>query len=377
VRGFSSNAEDRSPARAGTAIVVGASLAGLMTALSLSRAGMTVRMLERSDDNGRTGASLTAVQDMIERLTGNPPSAAHPAMPGGVQTWTAVHDRLRGAVDDDPAIVVLQHARVRHVAQDERSASAETCDGQVFYADIVIGADGHRSVVRRSVAPDRPDASFAGYLIWLGIADEACLPTPFPHSFAYHEEAGYCFLGAPLPGADGSTLPGRRRVSWAWYDGGRDALLRSTGAVVEGVVRRTLRADELSDGIFAELGSKADRLWPDPWRQAVRDCVARRSIIATPTAEYVPERLVRGRLCLVGDAAHLPTPMTAMGLRSAFDDALALYDAVAACKRTDAPLAEALATYDRARLAAVKQIVLGGQAFSRDFVRTARAWRGA
>jgi glycine/D-amino acid oxidase-like deaminating enzyme len=89
---------------AGTAIIVGASLSGLMAALSLSRIGMSVTMLERSDDNGRTGASLSAVEGMLERLTGRPPTADEPAMPGGIQTWVAVHDRLRGAVDRDPAI---------------------------------------------------------------------------------------------------------------------------------------------------------------------------------------------------------------------------------------------------------------------------------
>ncbi|MFC5478433.1 FAD-dependent monooxygenase [Massilia suwonensis] len=35
--------------------MVGASLAGLMTALALSRVGIRVTLLERSDDSGRTG----------------------------------------------------------------------------------------------------------------------------------------------------------------------------------------------------------------------------------------------------------------------------------------------------------------------------------
>ncbi len=362
---------------AGTAIIVGASLSGLMTALSLSRIGMTVTMLERSDDHGRTGASLSAVEGMLERLTGRPPTADQPAMPGGIQTWVAVHDRLRAAVDHDPAIEVVHHARVRELGQDQHQAWAEAWDGQVFAADMVIGADGYRSVVRRFVAPDRPDTSFAGYLIWLGMSDETAISPPYPSGFAYHETEGYCFLGAPLPGADGSTRSGRRRVSWAWYDGGRDALLKSTGAVVDGVVQRTLRADEIPNDIYAELGAKAERLWPDPWRETIRDCVARHSIIATPTAEYVPQRLVRGRLCLVGDAAHLPTPMTAMGLRSAFDDALALADALSLPSQGARSLPEKMASYETARLATAKQIVLAGRDFSRDFVRTARSRRAA
>jgi 2-polyprenyl-6-methoxyphenol hydroxylase-like FAD-dependent oxidoreductase len=298
-------------------------------------------------------------------------------MPGGIQTWVAVHDRLRTAVDRDSAIEIVHHARVRDVGQDQRHAWVETRDGQMFAADMVVGADGYRSVVRRFVAPDRPDASFAGYLIWLGISDEAVISPPYPGTFAYHEAEGYCFLGAPLPGVDGSTRPGGRRVSWAWYDGGRDALLKSTGAVVDGVVQRTIRADEIPNDIYAELAAKAEWLWPNPWREAIRDCAARHSIIATPTAEYVPERLVRGRLCLVGDAAHLATPMTAMGLRSSFDDALALADALSLPNRAVSSLPERLTCYEMIRLATAKQIVLAGRHFSRDFVRAARSRRAA
>lgn len=147
--------------------------------------------------------------------------------------------------------------------------------------------------------------------------------------------------------------------------------------MVDGVVQRTLRADEIPNDIYAELGAKAERLWPDPWRETIRDCVARHSIIATLTAEYVPQRLVRGRLCLVGDAAHLPTPMTAMGLRSAFDDALALADALSLPSQGASSLPEKMASYETARLATAKQIVLAGRDFSRDFVRTARSRRAA
>jgi hypothetical protein len=83
--------------RQGTAVVVGASLSGLMTGLALSRAGVGVTMLERVDEFPRTGASLGWVVDegLIERITrrrrSNRDSATSgPSVPP-VQTWTAVH----------------------------------------------------------------------------------------------------------------------------------------------------------------------------------------------------------------------------------------------------------------------------------------------
>ncbi|MGW4561760.1 FAD-dependent monooxygenase, partial [Streptomyces sp. NPDC004561] len=47
--------------RRGTAIVVGASLSGLMTGLTLSRAGFHVTMLERSGPSPQSGAALGLV----------------------------------------------------------------------------------------------------------------------------------------------------------------------------------------------------------------------------------------------------------------------------------------------------------------------------
>jgi NADPH-dependent 2,4-dienoyl-CoA reductase/sulfur reductase-like enzyme len=52
------NRTGEGPERHGTAVIVGASLSGLMTGLALSRAGVDVTMLERVDEFPRTGASL-------------------------------------------------------------------------------------------------------------------------------------------------------------------------------------------------------------------------------------------------------------------------------------------------------------------------------
>ena len=57
--------------RRGTAVIVGASLAGLMAGLALSRVGVDVTMLERVDEFPRTGASLGRIPEgLLERLAG-------------------------------------------------------------------------------------------------------------------------------------------------------------------------------------------------------------------------------------------------------------------------------------------------------------------
>ena len=61
------------------------------------------------------------------------------------------------------------------VTQDERSAAAWAGD-QSFRADIVIGADGYRSVVRRAIDPEHPHARYGDFVIWRALLPEAALP---------------------------------------------------------------------------------------------------------------------------------------------------------------------------------------------------------
>jgi hypothetical protein len=78
----------------------------------------------------------------------------------------------------------------------------------------------------------------------------------------------------------------------------------------------------MPDALLDELAALARRHWPSPWREAILDGIAHRTILGTPVVEYMPDRLVRGRLCLVGDAAHVATPMTGNGFGTAASDAI-------------------------------------------------------
>lgn len=347
----------------GDVVIVGASLAGLMTALALSRHGMRITMLERSSDTERTGAALQVDEGLLGRLTGRRADPAR-SLASGVQTWQAVHAGLRAAAKDEPDISVHQNSAVTEVGQDAGGAWAVTADGRIFRGGIVIGADGYQSVVRRSVCPEKPDAVFAGYLAWVGIADEAAVAARFPRDLAFLESGPYHMLGFPLPGRDGSRAPGRRQIGWGWYDAGRNALLWESGAVIGSVVRHSLRPGDIPDVVFEDLAAQTRRHWPSPWRDAILDCIRRRAVIGTPVSEYVPDRLASGRLCLVGDAAHVPTPMTGNGFSASAQDAISLAHALGQGMH-DAE--GALRRYENARLDAVRSLVQSGQRFSRGF----------
>ncbi len=351
-----------------SAVIVGASLSGLMAALTLSRAGVDVTMLERSNDTGRTGAAIHVGEGLLERITGQGDLQAPRPLAPGVQTWFAVHGALRMAVEADPGIQLHPHTTVRSVDQDASSAWAVTADRGIVRGDIVIGADGHRSVVRRHVAPERPNAAFAGYVIWIGIADEYAIEAHhrWPRDVEFLGGRDDHLLGYPLPGTDGSKAQGSRRLGWAWYDASRNGLLRKTGSVVDSVVRHSLMPADIPEATFQELAREARQKFPAPWRDAIIDCIDRRAVIGTPIAEYVPDRLVKGRVALVGDAAHVPTPMTGSGFSASLHDAEALAAAVGA--DPDGSVAvEALLTYEHDRLLSARNLVLSGQDFSRSF----------
>ncbi|MFE1836422.1 FAD-dependent monooxygenase [Streptomyces sviceus] len=155
-------------------------------------------------------------------------------------------------------------------------------------------------------------------------------------------------------------------MGFAWYDAGRNDLLREKGCVVGDIVRHTLAAADVPDVTLRELASEADDLWPQPWHDVIADCIRQRGVIGTPIAEYVPDRLVNGRLALDGDAAHVPTPMTGSGFSMAAADAEAVAEAVAA-GLDEQDMALALEWYERTRLSSVRRSVQTGQQFSRAF----------
>ena len=89
---------------------------------------------------------------------------------------------------------------------------------------------------------------------------------------------------------------------------------------------------------------------------AILHSIETRNLTGTPIAEYVPDKLVKGRIALVGDAAHVPTPLTASGFNASLQDAAALADSVAKGIQGTAA-AEVLLEFESQRLKIARQVV--------------------
>lgn len=337
-------------------VVVGGSLAGLTLALASATRGVPVQVVERATERTQGGDSLSVDLAAIANTTGHDPRAFPklPVVPAyrdrHLTTWPALYGWLRDRVNETPGIVLQEGKSVAYVRRLDNQAELSFEDGTQLMADAVIGADGYHSVVRRAMAPETPFARYAGYLVWRGLVDEQTLtkPVPWPSNGGLWIEfvQGYRLVAAVLPGRDGSTEVGKRQITFAWFDAHRGELLRSMNRLrANGDLVGTLGRSSIDTDLRDELVAKIPELWPEMWAEAVTVGVkSKDSLSGAPIAEYLPGRLADGPLALVGDAAHVVSPMTGSGFATGVDDAAVLARLLAQ-RSANEPVAAALQHY--------------------------------
>jgi 2-polyprenyl-6-methoxyphenol hydroxylase-like FAD-dependent oxidoreductase len=353
------------------ALVVGGSLSGLCAGLALARVGWTVTIVERAAGEPPGGAGLGLDRRLVARVTGVDAESI-PVVRGNRDSaaWGLVREFLLDAAQSTPGVSFVEATTVRGVrgpAEPDR-VSVDSTAG-VLTADVVIGADGVYSVTRGFVAPDRPAARYAGYMLWRGLVPEAEVPGGLDgrgSSLEVHGAPGAQLVVYGVPGADGRTDRGHRRVSYAWYDASRTDLLRETGCVQEDRVLASLSKDQLSAELTDGLAHLAARYWPSPWNRCIGWGVTHGQVFGTPVAEYLPSRLTRDRVVLVGDAAHVATPMTGAGFQNALLDVAALAEGLDG--KSGAEVDGALQDYEHDRLPLVRDLVSSGMAWGRSYL---------
>jgi len=172
-----------------------------------------------------------------------------------------------------------------------------------------------------------------------------------------------------VPGRDGDTRPGRRRASFTWFDPNRSDLLHQSGNLDNDVVTGSFTGRDVPSGIVTELRNFTSR-WPVPWRAAMERSLAGREFIGTPVAEYLPTHLVRGRAVIIGDAAHVVSPVTGAGFHNALLDVQALTAALRGAPPR--PVHQALKAYQRIRLTPARTLVTQSRRWSSWYLSSAQ-----
>jgi 2-polyprenyl-6-methoxyphenol hydroxylase-like FAD-dependent oxidoreductase len=350
-----------------TAIVIGGSIAGLISALLLRRDGWTVDVFERVESElaGR-GAGIVTHPDLFAVLR-----AAGIAIPADIgvavesrrvfgidgtciaerphpqilTSWDRLYQELRQRIPDAR---YHKGRNLERVEQDNKKVTAHFADSHTASANLLVGADGLRSAARGQYFPQAQPA-YVGYIAWRGLVDEAVIPAGviddlFGH-FAFALPDGEQMLGYPVAGPDNANRPGERRYNWVWYRPAdrhdlADLLRDETGTVHDvSIPPPLIRADvvkamrEAAERVLAPQFATLVRLTTQPFFQPIYD-------LETP-------RMAIGRVALIGDAAFVARPHVGAGVTKAGLDASAL---AAALSHHDGDVEAALRAFERERL---------------------------
>lgn len=357
--------------------IVGGSLAGLFAAILLEADGHDVRIYERSASGlaGR-GAGLVGQQDLFRLLRRI--GCEHLARVG-VVAFERIYFERDGSIaasnkspqtqiswDHLFSSVAARLAPERYilgrpvtaVSEHDDHALLHFADGSEEAADLVIGADGLGSVVRGAVNAEVANG-FAGYAAWRGLIPETALPRAaqiLVDRFAFYLAPGIHVLGYLVPGASGEIEPGSRRYNWVWYRPAAEADLPALFAGRDGHSGAfSLARGAMTEARRDRLHADAAALLPPPFAAAIE---AEQTPSIQGIFDYEAQRMASRRVALVGDAAFVVRPHTAMGVAKAAGDVLALQRHL----QHAANLGAALAAYEGERLPVGREIAAYGRA---------------
>ena len=227
----------------------------------------------------------------------------------GVGPCVAIHrPRAQQALLDWCPVTVRPGVGLRSLRHQAEHVRVELSDGSAEEYDLVVGADGAHSTVRGTLWPDAA-ARYGGESWWRGVV--ACPAGLDDWSACFCQEG--TFLGMPIGGG----------LAY-WAAGGYSA-----GPFDDPVQGRAARVRERF-GDVTGIHSKILGQVEDDSR-----------VQFSPAEEVWVEEPARGRVILLGDAAHATAPSMAQGASMAAEDALVLTQELAA----GPDLGQALARY--------------------------------
>ncbi|WP_457031621.1 FAD-dependent oxidoreductase [Kitasatospora sp. P5_F3] len=340
-----------------SALVIGGGIAGPVTAMALQQAGIEATIFEAygapaDEVGGGMGLAANGFQAFDAIGVGDAVRAVSTQMNGIVlRSWNGrklaefgtlpgidpmrfvlraeLFRALREAAEER-GLTTVYGKRIVDASEDADGVTARFEDGSTATADVLIGADGLRSTVRRLIDPAAPAPQFAGTAgFGAMVADAGVAPTDGMMQmtfgkrcfFAWHVFAdGTAVWFINLPVAQPLSFNEQRERGGAYW-------LEHLAKACEG------------DATPAERMLAAT----DP-----------ETMLFTGSTESMPRsvRWSRGRMVLTGDAAHAPSASSGQGASIAAESSVEL----ARCLR-DLTLPQALVRYEELRRTRVERII--------------------
>ncbi|OZI50288.1 flavin-dependent oxidoreductase [Bordetella genomosp. 5] len=357
--------------------IAGAGIGGLALALMLHQRGIASRIYESAQELRPLGVGINLLPHAVDELDqiglaaplrelavetaalhyynkhGQPiweeprgvaagyPVPQYSVHRGEFQMLLAQAVRERLGPDAITTGVVLESARTetgQAVASLRRRADGALID---VAADVVVGADGIHSALRRQFYPQGDEPRFSGRMLWRAVTDGAPYLDGRTMFMAGHQDQKFvCYpISEPLRRA------GRSRINWI-----------AELAVGDGELPATDWNRRVDKSVFAERF--ADWRWD--WIDIPAIIAGAEAIYEFPLVDRDPlPRWTRGRLTLLGDAAHPMYPIGSNGSAQAILDARCLADClVQAGAGTLRSTETALLEYEALRLPPTAGIVL-------------------
>jgi 2-polyprenyl-6-methoxyphenol hydroxylase-like FAD-dependent oxidoreductase len=360
----------------GRAIIIGGSLAGLFAATLLRKAGWHTEVFERSQvelvERGagitthpellqslvRSGADLNNLGVIVhERIALDADGRVVERLPYEqiLTSWDRLHQIMRATIPDGTHHLGFS---LTGIEQGPESVTAIFDNGRRETGDLLVAADGYHSTVRNFLAPDI-QPTYAGYVIWRGLAEEADIPQDAHDAvfekFSFFLPPHNALILYPIAGPDNDLRPGHRRCNWVWYRPVADSDLDDMLTDSDGVhYPLSIPPPKVRDDLIERLKEDARGFLPAPMLDILEGIP---KPWLTPIYDLVVNRMVYDRVVLIGDAAATARPHVGMGIAKAGGDAEVLADSLSG----DAELFEGLGQFERERLPIAARAVQQGR----------------
>ena len=355
-----------------TAMIVGGGIGGLVTALKLHRAGISVKVFESVETIKALGVGINLLPHSVRVLTelglaeeleqtGLPTAELMYVNKFGQKIWQedrginagykwpqysihrgrlqmlmlkAVKDQLgKEAVLTGHHLTSFENEGDGVAAHFENKKTGESLG--TYRADIMIAADGIHSVVRKFFYPNEGLPKYSGRILWRGITEATPYLTGRSMIMAgYQDQKFVAYPICPDTAAQGSSL-----VNW----------------IAELNVDTMPDRADWNKEIDKEKFAPAFKNWDFGWLNVPKIIEEAEAVYEFPMVDRDPlPQWTFGRITLLGDAAHPMYPIGSNGASQAILDADALGQVIA--EQQDAETT--LKAYEALRREATANIVL-------------------
>ncbi|EDX86381.1 hypothetical protein S7335_4085 [Synechococcus sp. PCC 7335] len=338
-------------------VVVGAGMGGLTSAIAMQRAGYEVEIYDRVKELRPAGAGISlwsngvkvlnrlGLGPEISRIGGPMKQMAYYAKSGKLLTRFSLSPLIEEVGQPpypvsrtDLQMMLLKAVGEENVQLNKRCVAVEQTadgataifeDGHKAIADIVVGADGTHSIIRTHVLGHPSERRYVGYVNWNGLvpASEDLAPL----------DSWDIYVGN---GQRASVMPVGSDRFYFFFD----------VPLPKGTEREPNR--------FKQELSKHFEGWAEPVQNLIQQLDPDKTNRVEIHDIEPLEALVKGRVALIGDAAHSTSPDLGQGGCQAMEDAWALANCLLT---TNLSVEDALMRYEASRKERVAGIVLGAR----------------